>query len=204
VVETYDLIVIGAGAHGSAAAYHTAKRGQRVALLEQFAIDHQRGSSYGLSRIIRYSYEDVAYIRFAKVVYPMWMALEDEAGESLLIQNVGGVDIGRPKMGDMTRRVAALDAEGIPYETLSRDEMAQRFPQFRLDEDQVALYQAETGILRASACVRAHVRLAEAHGATVREEAKVASIQPTSDGVNVVLASGEALSAARIILAANG
>ena len=41
----YDLIVIGAGAVGSATAYHAAKAGHRVLLLEQYAIDHQRGSS---------------------------------------------------------------------------------------------------------------------------------------------------------------
>ena len=42
---------------GSAAAYYLSGRGQRVLLLEQFELDHRMGSSYGYSRIIRYSYD---------------------------------------------------------------------------------------------------------------------------------------------------
>ena len=53
---SFDAAVIGLGAHGSAAAYHLAKRGLRVLGLERFARGHTLGSSCGLSRIIRLSY----------------------------------------------------------------------------------------------------------------------------------------------------
>ncbi|MBE2269229.1 MAG: FAD-dependent oxidoreductase, partial [Anaerolinea sp.] len=84
-MPTFDLIVIGAGAVGSAAAYHAAKTGRRVLLLEQYELDHQRGSSYGLSRIIRYVYDHPIYINLARAAYPAWRALEDEAGERLML-----------------------------------------------------------------------------------------------------------------------
>src|SRR5438445_7755163 len=56
VPRTYEVIVIGLGAHGSAAAYHLAKRGLRVLGIEQFVRGHTLGSSGGLSRITRLSY----------------------------------------------------------------------------------------------------------------------------------------------------
>ena len=57
----YDVIVVGGGVMGCATAYHLAKRGRHVLLLEQFAIGHDRGSSHGPSRIIRLAYHAPAY-----------------------------------------------------------------------------------------------------------------------------------------------
>ena len=51
-------VIIGAGAMGSAAAYHLARRGEPVVLIEQFALLHDRGSSHGAARITRHSYAD--------------------------------------------------------------------------------------------------------------------------------------------------
>jgi flavin-dependent dehydrogenase len=59
----YDVIVVGVGAHGSAAMYQVAKRGRSVLGLEKFFPAHDRGSSHGLSRIIRLVYhEDPSYV----------------------------------------------------------------------------------------------------------------------------------------------
>ncbi len=201
-MSTYDLIVIGAGAIGSAAAYHAARRGHSVLLLEQFEIDHQHGSSHGVSRIIRYAYDHPHYVRMSKVVYPMWRALEEDSGEQLMIAS-GGIDIGREHEPEIHNRVISLTAERIPFELLSTSEVLQRYPQFHLDHDQVALYQADTGVLRASHCVRAHVRLAEMRGAVVREKSHVEMISAAGDGV-AVKANGEDYSAARLVLAAGG
>ncbi|MFE4254595.1 FAD-dependent oxidoreductase [Streptomyces sp. NPDC056910] len=52
---TYDVIVIGLGGMGSAAAHHLSARGARVLGLEKFGPVHNRGSSHGGSRITRQS-----------------------------------------------------------------------------------------------------------------------------------------------------
>ena len=48
---SYDIIVVGAGGIGAAAAYYLALNGQRILLLEQYQIGNNRGSSHGESRI---------------------------------------------------------------------------------------------------------------------------------------------------------
>src|SRR3989304_3221223 len=93
MTTTFDVIVLGAGAMGSAAAYHLSRAGQRVLVLEQFEIDHQKGSSYGYSRIIRYAYDHPAYVKLAKAAYPAWAVLEEEARETLYTRT-GGIDFG--------------------------------------------------------------------------------------------------------------
>jgi glycine/D-amino acid oxidase-like deaminating enzyme len=57
-LEQADVIVLGLGGIGSAAAYWLARRGARVIGLEQFELGHTRGESQDHSRIIRLSYHD--------------------------------------------------------------------------------------------------------------------------------------------------
>ena len=51
-----DVIVLGLGGMGSAAAAQLAARGVRVLGLEQFTPGHALGSSHGDSRVIRQAY----------------------------------------------------------------------------------------------------------------------------------------------------
>jgi monomeric sarcosine oxidase len=198
--ETADLIVLGAGAVGSAAAYQAARRGLRVLLLEQYAIDHQRGSSYGASRIIRYAYDHPAYVALARAAFPAWAALELEASETLFTRT-GGADFARRGEPPFEATLNTLTAEGIPFELLDAAEAQLRFPAIRLDEDMALIYQADAGILRASRCVKAQVRLAEQHGAAVRAEEPVRAIEVNDRAVTVRTEKGT-YSAAALVLAA--
>ena len=55
------VAVIGMGAAGGAAARFLALAGHDVTGFEQFRIGHDRGSSHGESRIVRYTYPDPFY-----------------------------------------------------------------------------------------------------------------------------------------------
>lgn len=198
----FDIIVIGAGAMGSAAAYHAAKTGQRVLLLEQFEIDHQNGSSYGYSRIIRYVYDHPIYIELARRSYPAWRALEAEAGETLMI-TADGVTFSPPDDPDFVAMVKAMRDMAIPFDTISADELAYRYPQFRVPPEMSIVTQADTAVLKASRCVQAQARLAERHGAVVKANTRVQEIRPHAGGVEVVTAT-ETYAAGRLIITAGG
>ena len=200
MTQTYDAIVIGAGAMGSAAAYYLARRGQRVLLLEQFEIDHRRGSSYGFSRIIRYSYDSPEYVELAKDTYPLWHAVENELGERLVFKT-GGIDFGPADDPTLLSTIKSVRDSGIDHELLPMDEAHRRFPQFRFDEDWLVLYQPDSGFVTASKAVRGHVRLARAHGADIMDNRPVDSIRVNGDSVEVSTAKGD-FSAARLIVTA--
>ena len=55
-MANYDVIILGTGGVGSAAAYHLAKRGAKVLGIDQFPGGHDRGSSHGETRVIRQAY----------------------------------------------------------------------------------------------------------------------------------------------------
>lgn len=182
--NNYDAIVLGAGALGSAAAYHLAKAGQKVLLLEQFELDHQKGSSHGISRIIRYAYDYPQYVELAKAAYPMWKEFEQEAGEELYIRT-GGIDFGPKDRDSLHSTITTLQQTGIPHEILSANEAQKRFLQFHFDEDSIVLYQADSGILPASRCVLAHLRLAEKYGAKIISNTPITTIIAHADSATV-------------------
>jgi monomeric sarcosine oxidase len=199
-MQIFDVIVLGAGAMGSAAAYHLAKAGARVLLLEQFEIDHQKGSSYGYSRIIRFSYNDPTYIKLAKATYPLWATLAEESSERLHIKT-GGLDFGAPTELTLQDTITSLRSADIPFEILAPRDAEKRFPQFRFDDDSLVIYQADSGMLAPSKCVRAHVKIAQQHGATILDHTPVINLKIHADSVEVQTAN-EIFSAGRLVITA--
>src|SRR4029453_1873418 len=96
-MTTYDVMVLGTGGVGSAAAYHLAKRGATVLGIDQFPGGHDRGSSHGETRVIRQAYfEHSDYVPLLMRAYELWRELEAASGVDLLHQ-VGLLKIWPPE-----------------------------------------------------------------------------------------------------------
>ncbi len=169
------VAVIGGGLAGCAAARCLARTGQSVTVFEQFTIDHDRGSSFGPSRIIRRTYPDADYTHLMNEAYRLWDELEEECGETLRI-STGGIYFGPADHPDILAILAALDSENLPYEKLDAGAAMERFPSFRFQSHEIVIYQEDTGILLASRCVRAFADSAALHGAELRENCPVALV----------------------------
>jgi sarcosine oxidase len=194
------IAVLGLGGVGTAAARFLAAEGHQVVGLEQFQLDHDRGSSYGGSRIIRKVYPDALYASLMESAYPLWEALEREAGESLFIR-CGGFFFGPTDHPDMAATEQALSQVGVPYRTLDAAETATQLPPFRLGEHEYGIFEPQSGLLRASACVLANARGAAAAGAELRQGVRVAAIEPFSRGVRLQI-DGETEEFDRVIVTA--
>ena len=180
----FEYLIVGAGSMGSAAAYHLARAGRSVLLLEQFEIGHPRGSSHGESRIIRLSYDHPTYVQLAQAAYGLWAELEADAGISLL-QRTGGLDLSTPFNPIFEACIASLSALRIQREVLTTEEIHRRFPAFRVADGTIGLYQADAGILPASQCVRVMIERALHYGAVVIERSPVRAIRLDDDGADV-------------------
>jgi len=181
----YDVIVLGVGGMGSAAAYHLAKRGQRVLALERFAIPHEMGSSHGFTRIIRLAYfEHPSYVPLLRRAYELWGELEQEHGQQLL-HVTGSIDAGPPGSRTFEGSRHSCKVHSLPHEILTSAQLSQRFPGFRLPRELLALLQPDGGFLVPERCILAHATLAALHGAEVRSQERVMGWETTGAGVRV-------------------
>lgn len=183
------VAVIGIGGTGSAALRFLAQRGHQATGFEQFEVGHDRGSSHGHSRLIRYTYPDNLYTAMMADAYPLWGALEREAGEELLVR-CGGVFFGPCDDAAMQATEAALLANGLAYDKLDSVAAEERAPALRLREDEIALFQSDSGFLRSTQCVLANARLAKTHGALIHENSIVRQV--VQHGSEVLVRTGEA------------
>jgi sarcosine oxidase len=164
-MPTYDVIVVGLGSMGSAAAYHLASRGQRVLGLERFGPVHDRGSSHGGSRITRQSYfEDPAYVPLLLRAYELWERLERDSGRDVLALT-GGVFLGREDSLTVAGSLRASREWDLPHDVLDAAQIRRRFPTLTPADDEIALFEAKAGFVRPEATVAAHLQLAGRHGA---------------------------------------
>lgn len=186
MTTTYDVIVVGLGGMGSAAACHLARRGQRVLGLERFTPGHVRGSSHGGPRIIRLAYfEDPAYVPLLLRAYELWRRLERDAGADLLLET-GGLMLGRPSSPAVAGALRSAREWGLAHDLLDAPEIRRRFPTLVPDGDTVAFYEAVAGLVRTEPTLEAHLRLAVAAGAECRFEEPVLSWEaPAGGGVTV-------------------
>jgi len=194
------IAILGLGAVGTAAARFLARAGHEVVGYEQFHLDHDRGSSFGGSRIIRRVYPDPLYAAIMEGAYPLWEELERASGEELLLR-CGGFFFGPEGHPDMTATEHTLASSGIPFQRWSAAQTRRHLPPFRLDTREYGIFEPESGLLRASRCVLANARLARDHGAELREGASVQSLEPGAQGISV-RAAGESLRFDRVIVTA--
>jgi len=196
-----DVVVVGLGAMGSAALYQLAKRGMRVLGIERFEPGHDRGSSHGLTRIIRMGYfEHPSYVPLVRRAYELWRDLEAASGETLLTVT-GIAEMGLPDSVLVAGTLASSQQHDLPHEVLDARTLMQRYPQFKLPPDFVGVIQPDGGFLEPEKAIHAQLMLAKAAGAEIRTGEKVLAIEPTGSSVRVRTERGT-LEAGKVILAA--
>ena len=185
MTSSYDVIVIGLGGMGSAAAYRLAERGLRVLGLERFGPGHDRGSSHGGSRVTRQAYfEDPAYVPLLLRGAELWEQVERDSGRSI-VTYTGGVMIGRPDSRTVAGSLLSAQQWGLDHEMLDAADLRRRFPTLNPADDEIALYEAKSGLVRPEVSVLAHLQLAGGAGAELHFEETVLEWTADASGTGV-------------------
>src|ERR1035441_5058577 len=179
--ERSDVVIIGAGLAGTAAAWALAGRGRSVAIVEAFPPGHRRGSSHGSARIFRRAYPDPLYVRLTGEAQRRWRQLSDEAAQELVL-TTGALDFGPAR--EQEKMYDILTAFGVPAELIPAAAAAERWPGMSFGPDPV-MFHPDGGVLDPERAMAAMRSIATARGAQFHDGTRVLRVEPREAGATV-------------------
>jgi sarcosine oxidase len=194
-----QYVVIGAGLAGAATAWHLARAGYEVTLVERTRPATRDGSSHGSARIFRYGYPNTFYTRLVVRARAAFDELERIAGRQL-ITPTGSLDFGAIR--NPRTLAAVLTDVGVEHELLSNDQAQERFPQITIDTE--ALWDPGAGVIDAETTVNVLVDAAVTGGAQLITDWPVGGVTANGSGYRVYSGDGRSVDAGRVVVAAGG
>ncbi len=187
----YDCIIVGGGSMGSATAYHLAKKGQKVLLLEQFDFIHENGAHGGQTRLIRKAYfEHADYVPLLLRAYQNWADLERETLEKVYFET-GILYMGEKDDALLGNIKTSAKRYDLKLDVLEISEMKEKYPQFNaIPDDWESLFEPEAGFLLVEKCVQLYLQQALKLGAVLKAREKVTVWTENTEGVEVTTERG--------------
>lgn len=199
-----EVVIVGAGVLGSAAAFHLAGMGRDVLQLERGPLASETSSQgAGFLCSIRPRRSTAQYLHYSSLFYHRF---NEETGYEVDLHPTGAVRVALTERWLNELRIEAATGREIGVETheLSPREVAERLPGIDVSRAIGGLFTPEEGYV--SSTREAAIGLARAaarRGASVRTYEAVDSVVPLAGGGFDVIAASGRVRAETVVLAAN-
>lgn len=222
-ISRRHITVVGGGIIGLSTAYAAAVRGQgriKVSLYEADQVGHKGAASTDMNRVFRYlNGPDTTLTIWAKEASSLWEYISHQAGQSLFHRT--GVLLLVHKQGNPAHQghhiwpyndigvwvdesVRNLEAEGVPYQRLNRQDLTKRFPQFRGDDIEEAILDHKAGYLEAQSALRVLLDLCMKAGVNYYPYSPVQRLTSDAKGCLIQLKGGEEIRSDAAVVTLNG
>ncbi|HCQ98822.1 MAG TPA: hypothetical protein DIU48_05345 [Acidobacteria bacterium] len=203
-----DIVVVGAGTFGMWTALNLQRLGARVTVVDAYGAGNSRQTSGGETRGVRTSYGDRPHgrlwTRWANEAIRKWTAWDEMGRDRLLPRlffNTGDLILREATSEYIENTRAHWNALGTPYEPLTADEVAYRWPWVRFENLGVALYEPAAGVVRARRAIESVARVFEEEGGTIRIARAAIGARNGARLETVAVEGGEAISAETVVFA---
>jgi sarcosine oxidase len=189
--QRFDVIVLGLGSFGSAAAAELAVRGKKVLGLERFSIPHMMGSHHGHSRVFRTAYfEHADYVPLLRAAHRKWIELDRKKGGGVFFQT-GALYAGPRGCRTIEGALASAKQHRLDVQRLTARDVEQRYPQIKVPEGFDALWETCAGFIVPEMAVSLMAREAMSRGAELHGHEGAIEWSADAKGVKVKTAKGE-------------
>lgn len=197
----YDLIIVGSGSVGAAAGYYATRAGLNVLMTDAWLPPHQHGSHHGDTRLIRHAYgEGEKYVPLVLRAQSLWDALAADSGEAVF-ERTGVINLGPADSAFLANVAHSAREFNLEVERLDADALMARWPEIRVPEGYIGLFESQSGLLRSELAVKTWIRLAREAGCAQLFNCPVTAIHHHDDGVTIDTADGQ-YSGAKLLVSA--
>ncbi len=190
--SSYDVVIVGGGSHGLAAAYYLRQHGiTNVAVLERGYIGS--GAAGRNTTILRSNYKTPEGARFYDASVKLYERLGAELGFNLLFSQCGHLTLAHSDraMFVMANRAEVNRIHGIDSRLIGPEEIQTLAPTMYLGQDATypvmgALYHPPGGIIRHDAVVWAFARGADEGGAELHPGTEVTGLRRAGERIVAV------------------
>jgi sarcosine oxidase len=186
------VTIIGGGVMGLMTAYYAAPLAETITVIEKSRVGDPATASFGLTRSARNDYLDPEYARLAFEARRLWLEIQEDAGEPLLV-DCGCLNLAKASVTpDLNATYAAqsfavLEQLQLRREAFSAAELQQRFPQFNADRGWL---DVDAGFVDVATVTRALRRALRIRGVRVAENSVLRGIARSGRAWSVVTESG--------------
>ncbi len=191
---------------GLMTAYHAAPFAASVTVLEKTRVGDPATASFSLTRSARNDYLDPGYARLAYEARQLWLDLQAQSPEPLLVDcgclNLAKRSVTPDLAGTYAfRSYAVLEQLQLRREAFSAEALARRFPQFAADAGRL---DVDAGFADVPAVTRFLRAALSARGVRLTEHAEVSAITRSGGTWTVVTGAGPVESDALVLTAGLG
>jgi sarcosine oxidase, subunit beta len=187
---SYDVVIIGAGVHGLAAAYYLARNHgiTDIAVLDRGYLGG--GNSGRNTAIVRSNYLTSEGVRFYNRSVKLYEGLASELNFNVMFSQSGHLTLAHTdsSLRTMRWRAEVNKLEGVRSEVIDPQEIKRLVPALDVSQDVRypilgALYHAPGGIIRHDAVNWGYARGADAYGIQIHQKTEVTGIDVEHDRV---------------------
>ncbi len=173
--NTADVIIIGAGVQGASLAFHLAKRGVNVTVLEKkFIAAGATGRSSGL---VRMHYDVKQDSELAWVSFQYFRNWKEMVGGDAGFTRTGFIQlVAHEDVEKLKANVAMHQQIGIPTMLIKADDVKRLAPSFATDDIELAAYEPESGYAMPSDTANAFINAAKGKGARIIQDCAATGI----------------------------
>ncbi len=196
-MNTDEVAVVGGGSTGASVAYHLAKAGHRVTLIEMDQIG--AGMTSRSTANVRTHYSNETLARMA--LYSLG-ALRGMEGAGFVKSGMLFL-VSEEHWPAAERNVSMLRRAGVREEVLNRGDVARVFPEVLVGDVEHFVYEPESGYADPVSTARTYASMSESLGARVLTNARVERLASSGGSNFLRLASGRTLEFQKVVLCTN-